>query len=467
MIRLRHLLPIILLLGAQLATARGQAVERRCFAETGQCIEGRFRDYWEQNGGLAVFGYPITPARPETNSDTGQRYLTQWFERNRFEAHPGNAAPYDVLLGRLSDARLRQTGVNWQTAPRESGARAGCLWFAETGHNVCNQGGTQGFMAYWQSHGLQDARLDAYARSLALFGLPLTGQRIETNASGDRVITQWFERARFEWHPDQPDAGAPGARVLLGLLGREAQVPLQPPAPSGAIAYTVLGDSIAAGLFAQRPYDRRYAETIQTTSGTQVSITNLGRIAWTGTQLLDALRTNAAFRRSVTQARVLTWNIGGNELQDARLLYRSGRCGGADNQECLRTTTARFKQNWDAILVEILALSQPAETALRTMDMYNPFVAEDRRSDSWAADGGLNDFAVLREYLDEINASIADSSEARGIPVAPVYRSFNGQDGAQDPIAAGLLAFDNLHPNDAGHARIAELLHALGYAPIR
>lgn len=461
MIRRHHLLLIILLLGSQLGIARGQVADRRCFAETTQCIEGRFRDYWEQNGGLAVFGYPITPARMETNSDAGQRYLTQWFERNRFELHPDNAAPYDVLLGRLSDDLLRQTGVNWQAAPREAGARAGCLWFAETGHNVCNQGATRGFMAYWQSHGLQDTRLDAYARSLALFGLPLTGQQLETNANGARVITQWFERARFEWHPDQPDEYT----VLLGLLGREVQIPQ--PAPSSTITYTALGDSIAAGLFAQRPYTRRYAGTIGAATASQVTSTNLGRIAWSSAQLLDALRTNAAFRTSVTQARVLTWNIGGNDLQDARLLYRSGRCGGTDNQDCLRATATRFEQNWDAILAEIQALSRPAQTALRTMDIYNPFVVQDSRSDSWAADGGLNDFAVLRAYLDDINGYIAASSAERGIPLAPVYRSFNGPDGTQDPIAAGLLAFDNLHPNDAGHARIAELLHALGYAPLR
>jgi hypothetical protein len=51
--------------------------------------------------------------------------------------------------------------------------------------------------------------------------------------------------------------------------------------------------------------------------------------------------------------------------------------------------------------------------------------------------------------------------------VAPVYHSFNGPDGTRDPGAAGLIAFDNLHPNDAGHARIARLLHEIGYAPLR
>jgi hypothetical protein len=42
---------------------------------------------------------------------------------------------------------------------------------------------------------------------------------METNSSGDRVLTQWFEGARFEWHPRNPRA----FKVLLGRLGAEMQ----------------------------------------------------------------------------------------------------------------------------------------------------------------------------------------------------------------------------------------------------
>ncbi len=195
------------------------AQTERCFPETNNCIGGRFRQYWEQNGGLSVFGYPVAAANSEVNRDTGQSYLTQWFERNRFELHPENQAPYDVLLGRLGDDRLRQLGRNWQAEGRESGPKPGCLWFEQTGHNVCNQDGNLGFRSYWEGNGLRDPRLNAYGRSLALFGLPLTEPKTETNASGDTVLTQWFERARFEWHPNNPRE----YRVLLGLLGNEVR----------------------------------------------------------------------------------------------------------------------------------------------------------------------------------------------------------------------------------------------------
>src|SRR3954447_20554967 len=50
------------------------------------CIEGRFLEFWQQNGGLPVFGYPITAATQQTTAEG--TFLTQYFERNRFEYHP-------------------------------------------------------------------------------------------------------------------------------------------------------------------------------------------------------------------------------------------------------------------------------------------------------------------------------------------------------------------------------------------
>ncbi|HEX6291117.1 MAG TPA: hypothetical protein VFZ66_18175 [Herpetosiphonaceae bacterium] len=219
------IIPLLLLSLMPMSAARpAQAANGDlCFPETGRCISGRFRAYWEGNGGLAVFGYPTGPAIQERNRDTGKVYLTQWFERNRFELHPENKAPYDVLLGRLGDDMLQQRGIDWRKEARAN-AQAGCLYFDQTGRNVCDQASGIGFKTYWQTHGLEfDGRRGvSYAESLALFGLPLTEPRMETNSSGDRVLTQWFERARFEWHPNESN---PAYRVLLGLLGNELRGP--------------------------------------------------------------------------------------------------------------------------------------------------------------------------------------------------------------------------------------------------
>ena len=114
------------------------------------CLDDTFTSFWQNNGGLAVFGYALAGAAPERNADAPQEFVTQWTERTRFELHPENAAPYNILLGRMGADRLAQLGRDPAAEGRESGPLAGCLWFDETGHNVCDQAGEQGFKSYWQ-----------------------------------------------------------------------------------------------------------------------------------------------------------------------------------------------------------------------------------------------------------------------------------------------------------------------------
>jgi hypothetical protein len=164
------------------------AAAPRYFAETQHTLADPLLSYWTAHGGLPVFGYPISEAFTERNSDRGQDYQTQYFERNRFEAHPENRAPYHVLLGRLGDEALKQQGRDWRDFPKAESSAA--QRFAETGHAIAHVP----FWRYWSSHGLEfdGTRGFSAAESLALFGLPLSEPQVETNASGDRVLTQWL-----------------------------------------------------------------------------------------------------------------------------------------------------------------------------------------------------------------------------------------------------------------------------------
>src|SRR5687767_6073170 len=85
--RIAVLLGLAVIITLPPADARAQA-SWRCFPETGFCIAGRIREFWEQNGGLPVFGFPTTPQQ-ETLIE-GQFFQVQWFERNRLELHPEN-----------------------------------------------------------------------------------------------------------------------------------------------------------------------------------------------------------------------------------------------------------------------------------------------------------------------------------------------------------------------------------------
>jgi hypothetical protein len=216
------------------------AAQSRCFPETGYCIEGRIRTFWEQQGGLRVFGYPIGPqhiARIE-----GRALQVQWFERYRLELHPEHAAPYDVLLGRMGAEVLHERGTQYQAFADEE-PQPGCRFFAPTGHNVCGE-----IRAAWERYGLEVDGQDGIseADSLALFGYPVSPLYPETLGDGQTYLVQWFERARFELHPEND----PPYHVLFGLLGAELHddaVPAQArttrtrtrtPSPSATATFT-------------------------------------------------------------------------------------------------------------------------------------------------------------------------------------------------------------------------------------
>ncbi len=196
------------------------ASDDRCFAETGFCISGQIRSYWERNGGLPVFGFPTSELR--SMDIEGTPFMAQNFERNRLELHPENKAPYDVLIGRVGALSLEQDDINpdilaiddydtketdgvlWKSDPINT------KWFPQTKFFIAGE-----FLEYWRTHGLQlDGKKSiSEAESLALFGLPLTTHYL----SEDGYLSQTFERARFEWHPDNPEP----YKVLLGLLGNK------------------------------------------------------------------------------------------------------------------------------------------------------------------------------------------------------------------------------------------------------
>lgn len=74
----------------------------RFFTETAHNLCDPFEDYWVDNGGLFIFGIPLTEPFTDENGRT-----VQYFERARFEHHPENAGTqWEVLLGRLGAEQI-------------------------------------------------------------------------------------------------------------------------------------------------------------------------------------------------------------------------------------------------------------------------------------------------------------------------------------------------------------------------
>lgn len=81
------------------------------FEPTMHNLSGKFLEYWQATGGLAIYGYPVSEAFSEKSRSDGKNYLVQYFERNRLELHPEAAGTrWEVQLGLLGSELLDANG---------------------------------------------------------------------------------------------------------------------------------------------------------------------------------------------------------------------------------------------------------------------------------------------------------------------------------------------------------------------
>lgn len=78
------------------------------FSETGHTLGGAFATFWQEGGGLAIFGLPLSEEFTERLPGAGL-LTVQYFERARFELHT-NGSGTRVELGLLGAQDFRQHG---------------------------------------------------------------------------------------------------------------------------------------------------------------------------------------------------------------------------------------------------------------------------------------------------------------------------------------------------------------------
>jgi hypothetical protein len=167
------------------------------FPQTGHNVGMQVKRFFDANGGIDIFGLPLTDVFTDASG-----LQVQYFERARFELRPATPPEARLSLTRLGAALSEgrsEPAFTWLSASSDP-ARD---FFPPSGHSL---GGA--FRWYWQSHG-----------GLPVFGYPISEEFQEWNPQADQVyLVQYFERARFEYHPE--NAGTP-YEVLLGALGRQ------------------------------------------------------------------------------------------------------------------------------------------------------------------------------------------------------------------------------------------------------
>jgi len=78
---------------------------RRYFPETGHIVSFAFLLFYDQNGGLDIFGYPTSEPMVENGR------IVQYFQRVRMEWHPERPQDDRVILGNLGLAYIQRFGV--------------------------------------------------------------------------------------------------------------------------------------------------------------------------------------------------------------------------------------------------------------------------------------------------------------------------------------------------------------------
>jgi hypothetical protein len=76
--------------------------QRRYYSETGHTVSFAFLDYFDEHGGLDVFGYPITELLVERG------LIVQYFQRACLEWHSENSHPDKVQLGILGEIDINK-----------------------------------------------------------------------------------------------------------------------------------------------------------------------------------------------------------------------------------------------------------------------------------------------------------------------------------------------------------------------
>lgn len=277
------------------------------------------------------------------------------------------------------------------------------------------------------------------------------------------------------------------------------------------VAYRAFGDSIPAGNLnsgssSAKSYVGYFADDIAAAKGWYVTYDAKTVSGETTSQINNTMRSNTS---RMGQAKIFSFNGGGNDLLDARAAYASN-C----NASALATAMNNWRSAWDAVITTVDTYV-PANAAVRTMTLYYP---DPNRDKNKQCSGQRNHFEVLLPHGLAASDYMCSTAQARGWRCADAFtvmncdEDVNGNPSPRCPnkawlenLAAGacprgasgmmdhncirnhldvtgdwayfkdpsslskgltsvnLIQGDYVHPNQAGHDRLGAAHHALGY----
>lgn len=221
-------------LGRELAAARNYKftpAQRRSddsetylwFSKTDHSLQEPFLGYWRTHHGGRLFGVPLSEAFEETNPETGQRLLVQYFEKSRLEYRPEFASTSAaIIVGNVGAELLKMRGwvarANLDYEPTV-GATPLSLWSAP-GEEGKGRIAAPAFATLWQ-RGDKPVAEGRAARPWLWGAKPLLAayEPYEEAPGGVRLVQYWA-KSRMELTRTASDPVS-REQVTNGLLVRE------------------------------------------------------------------------------------------------------------------------------------------------------------------------------------------------------------------------------------------------------
>jgi len=254
-------------------------------------------------------------------------------------------------------------------------------------------------------------------------------------------------------------------RRLLPLLAAFVSLALLAPAPAAAKetpAYVAIGDSLAFGVGASDQATGGYVAltygSLQSSDRYRDRGLELVNMGVPGATSSDLLLPGGQVERALSEIRerqedtsssddnveIITVDIGGNDV--LALATEDSPCVadtlGEECQRRFQEMLGTLKGNLTEVLQRLRQAAPKAE--LLVMDLYSPLSGRGGPEDL------LADYAVGE--IDAVTEEVASRPDLDA-RLASVYHLFRGR-------AAQLIATDGVHPNDDGHALMAEVVLA-------
>ena len=271
------------------------AAPSRFVEETGHNLGGPFQAFYDANGGLAIFGNPITEQLTEDG------LIVQYFERARLELHPDGMMALTRLGALLTEGRTDMPFQKPTAVPPDR------VLVNESGHTM---GGV--LRTFWEQQG-----------GITIFGNPISEEFIE-QIDGTPMLVQYFERTRLEY---LPIGNGGDGKPRIGALGALYAQRLPQTLRETAKPIVVLGES-------------RLAYAPQTPSGINIELAAAqfdGLVVYPGYSLsyLDVVgevskETGYQGSQAIVGGVVVNDNIGGGICMVSTALYRAAFYAGLE-----------------------------------------------------------------------------------------------------------------------------------------